>query len=106
MTAQCAVPDCYAVAEIVVRDLDGDELDVCREHWSEAMHRSGGLIRGVRLIERPGCFITGCDSGAAAVIDDTEGLPRPVCELHWDDLSWVGVPAGVIYNRGPGWSYG
>ncbi len=40
---------CPARAELVVADPDGDEADLCAEHWREALLRSGGLIRGVRL---------------------------------------------------------
>lgn len=89
MTSRCSVPDCHVVAEIVLADPEGIELDMCREHGNDAIHRSGGDIHGVRLIRRPHCFLTGCDAAAAAVLEDREGLPRPVCLPHWDDLSWI-----------------
>jgi hypothetical protein len=34
---------------LVVRDPNGDEADLCLDHWEEALRRSGGLIRGVRF---------------------------------------------------------
>jgi len=43
---------CPAHAVLVVRDPNGEEADLCVEHWEEALRRSGGLIRGVRFVER------------------------------------------------------
>jgi len=40
---------CPALAVLVVRDSNGDEADLCLDHWEEALRRSGGLIRGVRF---------------------------------------------------------
>jgi hypothetical protein len=40
---------CPARAALVVCDPNGDEADLCLDHWEEALRRSGGLIRGVRF---------------------------------------------------------
>lgn len=106
MHDRCGVPDCPAIAEIVVRDPGGGELDACRRHWHEALQRSNGLIRGVRLIRRPACFLSGCANAAVEIIDDSDGLPLPVCEAHRDDLSWVNHPPIDLPRRDPGWSHG
>jgi hypothetical protein len=44
---------CPAPAALVVRDLTGEEADLCAEHGEEALRRSGGLIRGVRFTSDP-----------------------------------------------------
>jgi hypothetical protein len=80
--------DCPFIAEVVLSDDGGEELDVCRGHWHDALDRSNGVIRGVRLIRAPGCFLGGCGNPAVLVIEDDQGLPRPVCSTHWDDLRW------------------
>lgn len=89
MHGKCAIPECRFIAEIVVSDPAGDELDVCRGHWHDALDRSSGLIHGIRLIRQPRCFLSGCDSLVAVVIEDGDGLPRPVCAGHWSDLECV-----------------
>jgi hypothetical protein len=51
MTARCALWDeCRADALLVISDASGHELEVCREHWQEALRRSGGLIRATRFV--------------------------------------------------------
>jgi hypothetical protein len=106
VTGECALRDCHGPAEVVIRDTEGRELDVCRDHWHEALDRSDGLIRGVRLIRQPTCFLSGCDHAAANAIEDAEGLPRPVCGSHWRDLSWVGHPPASSVSTALGWSRG
>jgi hypothetical protein len=86
---RCAEPGCPFIAEVVLSDPDGDELDVCRDHWHDALDHGDGRIRGVRLIRRPECFLSGCGRPAAAAIEDDQGLPRPVCPTHGDDLRWL-----------------
>jgi hypothetical protein len=44
---------CPAVAVLVVQDRVGNEADVCIRHWEEALRRSDGRVRGVRLIGDP-----------------------------------------------------
>jgi hypothetical protein len=106
VTGGCAIPNCHDPAEVVIRDPEGGELDVCRDHWHEALDRSHGLIRGVRLIRRPTCFLAGCGHAASNAIEDTDGLPRPVCGPHWRDLAWVGHPPAHKVGAALGWSRG
>ncbi|WP_157574845.1 hypothetical protein [Jiangella muralis] len=47
---RCALwNECGAAAFVVIADASGDELEVCRDHWQEALRRSGGLIRATRF---------------------------------------------------------
>ncbi len=43
---------CPEPAYVVIRDPEGDEGQVCEAHWLDALRRSGGLIRGVRLVRQ------------------------------------------------------
>ena len=43
---------CPEPAYVVIRDPEGDEGRVCEAHWLDALRRSGGLIRGVRLVRQ------------------------------------------------------
>ena len=99
----CKVPRCDQVAEIVVRDQDGDEADVCRDHWHEMLSADDGTIRGVRLLRPPSCFQPTCQDFAVTIVANPYGPPRPVCQRHWDDLSWVDVPQDLLTDA-PGWS--
>jgi hypothetical protein len=40
---------CPAAPVVMVADPQGDEAPMCREHWHEALRRSDGLIRAIRL---------------------------------------------------------
>jgi hypothetical protein len=106
VNGQCAIQDCDGVAEVVIGDPQGGELEVCRTHWHDALDRSHGVIRGVRLIRKPSCFLSGCTGTATSAIEDSEGLPRPVCAQHWSDLSWVGHPPPSRVGAALGWSRG
>jgi hypothetical protein len=37
---------------VVIADQEGEEAQVCQAHWLDALRRSDGLIRGVRLVRR------------------------------------------------------
>jgi len=37
---------------VVIRDPEGDEGQVREAHWLDALRRSDGLIRGVRLVRQ------------------------------------------------------
>jgi hypothetical protein len=60
MAERCEVPwsfphlgqPCPEPAYVVIRDPEGDEGQVCEAHWLDALRRSGGLIRGVRLVRQ------------------------------------------------------
>jgi hypothetical protein len=44
---------CPAAAVLVIQDHAGNEADLCTRHWQEALRRSGGRLRGVRLLSDP-----------------------------------------------------
>lgn len=58
MAERCEVPwsfehlgqPCPEPAYVVIADPEGTEGQVCEAHWLDALRRSGGLIRGVRLV--------------------------------------------------------
>jgi hypothetical protein len=41
---------CPNPAYVVIADPHGTEAEVCEPHWRDALRRSGGLLRGVRLV--------------------------------------------------------
>jgi hypothetical protein len=43
---------CPEPAYVVIADQEGEEAQVCQAHWLDALRRSDGLIRGVRLVRR------------------------------------------------------
>jgi len=41
---------CPAPAAVVVRDPNGEEADLCAEHWHAAQRAAAGLLHAVRVI--------------------------------------------------------
>jgi hypothetical protein len=41
---------CPAWAAVVTRDADGDQADLCGQHWQLVRRSTGGLVRAVRLV--------------------------------------------------------
>lgn len=53
-TAASSVTPCREPARVVLADQQGAEVEACAWHWLDALERSQGLIRAVRLIgQRP-----------------------------------------------------
>jgi hypothetical protein len=91
MIRECDLPRCHRLQRVVVRDLVGDRLDACFDHWREALEVSDGLIRGVALIDAPPCTRAGCDRSAELAVPDFNGGRTTVCPEHYRDLSWIAV---------------
>lgn len=100
----CKVPRCDQIAEIVVRDWETVETEVCRGHWHDMLSVCDGAIRGIRLLHRPRCCEPACKEFAVTFVTDPDGSQHPTCQQHWDDLSWVDVPLDLLSDA-PGWSH-
>ena len=101
---QCKVPRCDQIAEIIVRDQEFVETEVCRGHWRDMLRASDGAIRGIHLLHRPRCCEPACKDFAVAFVTDPDGSQHPTCQHHWDDLSLADVPQGLLSDT-PGWSH-
>jgi hypothetical protein len=94
----CDLPYCDRLQRVVVRDPVGDRLNVCFDHWREALDVSDGLIRGIALIDAPPCTCPGCHDEAQWSVPDFGGGRTAVCQEHHDDLAWTATPRSVAHG--------
>jgi hypothetical protein len=92
----CDLSRCDRLQRVVVRDSVGDRLNVCFDHWREALEISGGLIRGVALLDAPPCARAGCHHDAQWSVPDFAGGRTAVCQEHHDDLGWTATRQPLV----------
>ena len=100
MIRDCDLPRCDRLQRVVLRDPVGDRLNVCFDHWREALEVSDGLIRGVALLDAPPCTRPGCDHDAQWSVPDFAGGRTAVCQEHHDDLGWTATRPLVADDLG------
>lgn len=96
----CSMDGCFRPAVILLRNLHGRDVTVCRPHWLGLDCYRSSIVEIVGSLPTPRCARTMCARWAVEVLHAADGVPEPVCDQHRDEDAWVtmnqygGAPRG------------